>query len=317
MWVLAPILVLRQAYTNALALWRIQTMSKVTVEYSNDHIRIQFAAMNRAGEFLIEGARDKLTDAFTRKGIKEIIRIEKKFSYRVADSITHIINQADGLRTPIDSETYTMMEYANQLHELSHGLFDATSKSLSDLWPFRHPSKPLPTQLDIQKTLRLVGWEQVKFAPDFVYLPKGMQIDFGAILKEYAVSKVARLAAELLPDRSVLVNLGSDIEISRPRKDNKNWHIEIKGKQSRTVAIKKGALATSGDREKYVEINGKRFSNVINPLTGWPIKQSISTVTVSAKTCMEAGSISTLALLQGKGCEAFLQKQQNIKYVLG
>jgi thiamine biosynthesis lipoprotein len=71
-----------------------------------------------------------------------------------------------------------------------------------------------------------------------------------------------------------------------------------------------GRLATSGDARRYVHWRGKRLGHILNPKTGWPVEGAPRSVTVVARTCLEAGTISTLAYLQGPGARAFLEEQK-------
>ena len=75
------------------------------------------------------------------------------------------------------------------------------------------------------------------------------------------------------------------------------------------IKLQQGALATSGDQHRYLEKDGIRYCHVLNPKTGWPVEDPPHTISVSAPTCVEAGMLSTMALLQGKDAVAFLQAQ--------
>ena len=81
------------------------------------------------------------------------------------------------------------------------------------------------------------------------------------------------------------------------------------GDASAVIQLKQGALATSGDVFKFIEQDGKRYGHILNPLSGWPDPDSPLSVTVAAPTCTEAGILSTLAMLQGKDAEVFLDSQ--------
>jgi thiamine biosynthesis lipoprotein len=140
-----------------------------------------------------------------------------------------------------------------------------------------------------------------------------MEIDFGGIGKEYAVDRAAALlrhAAE-----PCLVNLGGDLAVTGPSAGGRPWRIGIEaldasGKPARVLELRRGALATSGDARRFLLKDGHRYGHVLDARTGWPVEGAPRSVTVAAATCTEAGTFSTLALLQGAGAEEFLRAQR-------
>jgi thiamine biosynthesis lipoprotein len=141
-----------------------------------------------------------------------------------------------------------------------------------------------------------------------------MEIDFGGIGKEYAVDRAASLVAART-ERSVLVNFGGDLVASGPRRGARPWGVGIDD-PDRTgdgvlhrVELTRGGLATSGDARRFIRHEGKRLGHILDPTTGWPVEGAPRSVTVVAATCLEAGTLSTLAYLQGAGAEAFLREQ--------
>jgi thiamine biosynthesis lipoprotein len=141
-----------------------------------------------------------------------------------------------------------------------------------------------------------------------------MEIDFGGIGKEYAVDR----AAGLLSGRTsaaFLVNFGGDLNASGPRRANRPWGVGVDD-PSRTgeaalyrIDLWGGGLATSGDARRFVRWKGKRLGHILDPRTGWPIEGAPAAVTVLGRNCLEAGTLSTLAILQGPGAREFLETQ--------
>ena len=76
-----------------------------------------------------------------------------------------------------------------------------------------------------------------------------------------------------------------------------------------TLALRRGAMATSGDARRHVTRDGIRYGHVLNPFTGWPVPDAPRSVTVAADSCVQAGMLSTIALLRGAGAEAMLAEQ--------
>ena len=247
---------------------------------------------------------------------RETKRIQDKFSRYQPDSALSVINRTAGTSRQVDDEIIALLNYADALHKLSGGLFDISSGVLRHLWPFgsdrlRHQTSNIPDEGDIQAALKKVGWSKVQWQAPELLLPQGMELDFGGIGKEYAVDRVAQtIAAEF--DGEFLVNFGGDCFCLGSKQAP--WHIAIEstkksGEACSTYSLISGGIATSGTTKRFIELNGKRYGHILNPKLGMPIEGAPLSVTVAGDSCMAAGAISTLAMLQGKNAEAFLNEQ--------
>ena len=140
-----------------------------------------------------------------------------------------------------------------------------------------------------------------------------MEIDLGGIGKEYAVDRCVQIARQK-SEQSVLVNFGGDLAMTTARKNKMFWSVGrlITGsEEARGIfQLYGGAIATSGDANRYLLKDGVRYSHILNPLTGWSVTDAPHTVSVAAPTCIEAGMMSTLAMLQGGRAEEFLKLQE-------
>jgi thiamine biosynthesis lipoprotein len=193
-------------------------------------------------------------------------------------------------------------------------LFDITSGVLRQAWKF-DGSDRVPDDELVQAALRHVGWQRVLWQSGQLTLEAGMEIDFGGIGKEYAVDRAAGLVAAEF-DASCLINFGGDLVITHPRTDGLPWRVGIEDSQSegatatRMINLTAGALATSGDAKRFLLKDGVRYCHILDPTTGWPVRDSPHAVTVAAGSCLEAGMLATLAMLKGAGAEAFLKKEK-------
>ena len=235
----------------------------------------------------------------------EIRRLEHKYSRYLPNSLTSQINSAagGGETIPIDSETAGLLEYADTLWQQSDGLFDLTSGILRRAWDFK--SNRLPEQAVIDNLLPGVGWRQVEWSAQHVYLPRrGMELDFGGIVKEYGCdSALRRLRAEGVAHG--LVELAGDIAVIGPRGDGQPWPIGIQHPADTDgalawVPMTSGGLATSGDYRRCLEVGGKRYSHILNPRSGWPV-EGLRAVSVIADQCLVAGSSASIAMLKPAG----------------
>ena len=233
--------------------------------------------------------------------MREILRFEAKYSRYRPESVASTINRAAGVRSvSIDEETASILEYAAVCHEQSGGRFDITSGAWRHVW---HPERTtLPSQRERDACAARVGWEKVRLSEREVYLPlPGMELDFGGVVKEYAADAVAMVAGRA-GIRHGLVNLGGDIRIVGPQPDGRPWRIGIVHPQRpdaaiATLSLADGAVTTSGGYERFVEIEGRRYSHLIDSRTGWPVDGLLS-VSVVAGQAIVAGSVATVALLQ-------------------
>jgi len=287
-------------------------MQSVNLEQKENNWHGTFKAMASPCEVIIETNNHNEAEQIVKAVAAEAWRIEQKFSRYRDDNITFRINTSNGEVIEVDVETARLLDFSDQLFQMSDGMFDVTSGVLRKAWRFDQ-SDNIPDQDQIDELLPIIGWDKVSWNNPELKLVTGMEIDLGGIGKEYAVDRCAQLVREI-SRASVLINLGGDIAITDARTDGTRWTIgRISSDPSAhigVIKIKQGALATSGDEHRYLEKNGKRYCHVLNPKTGWPVEDPPHTVSVSAPTCIEAGMLSTLALLQGSKAEEFLKAQE-------
>ncbi|HHL43858.1 MAG TPA: FAD:protein FMN transferase [Hellea balneolensis] len=274
-----------------------------------------FCAMASPCELRIETQDLELAHTIGTIVEQEAKRIEQKFSRYRDDSIISRINAANGQAVELDEETAGLIDYAANCFELSEGQFDITSGILRRAWRFDGSSN-VPKPENVTKLLPMIGWDKVEWKKPFLRLGAGMEIDFGGLGKEYAVDR-ALLVVQAQTDLPALVNFGGDLRVTGPLGGRTPWQITLQSvdrdlSREGILALSTGALATSGDAQRFLLKNGIRYSHILDPRTGWPVEDPPRSVTVSAPTCMEAGILSTLAMLRGRGAEKFL-KQEGIK----
>jgi len=275
--------------------------------------RARFEAMASPCEMLVEGAGEDLARELHGIAQAEALRIEHKFSRYREDSVIGRLHAARGARTEVDDETALLLDFAAHCHALSGGLFDVTSGVLRGAWRF-DGSDRLPDPASVETLRTRVGWPRVSWQRPWLALPESMEIDLGGIGKEYAVDRVLALLRGRTP-LPLLVNFGGDLAVSGPRADGSRWQVGIERPDlpehpAGLLSIEAGGLATSGDARRFLLKDGVRYGHVLDPRSGWPVRDAPRSVTVAAPTCTEAGVLATLALLQGPGAEAWLQAQQ-------
>lgn len=235
--------------------------------------------------------------------VTEVQRIEEKYSrYRSESIISRINAQAGKDPVQVDPETAALLNYAQCCFEQSHGLFDITSGILRRVWNFKEPQ--VPTKEALSSVVALIGWGGVEWHAPHIWLPReGMEIDFGGIGKEYAADRAAGLCIEA-GFRHGLVNLGGDIRILGPQPGGQPWEVGVvhprkAGAPLASIPLISGAITTSGDYQRFFEVDGVRYCHILNPKTGVPVRE-LQSVTVCADSCLVAGSACTIAMLLGK-----------------
>ena len=280
----------------------------------------RFTAMGSPCEVQVECGEAGLAARIGAVVEAEARRIEARFSRYLPDSAVGQINARAGEGLVLDSETRLLIDYAAHCHAISGGLFDITSGILRRAWTF-DGSNRVPDPEEVAALLPLVGWDKVHWHDGVLTLLPGMEIDLGGLAKEYAVDR-ALGCAKAQADVPVLVNFGGDLCVSGPRADGGRWRVLIDpvessdGHKAAWLEIAGGAITTSGDARRYVERDGRRYSHILDPRTGMSITDAPRAVTVAAPSCVEAGVLSTLAMLHGADCEAFLEQEGVTAWVI-
>jgi thiamine biosynthesis lipoprotein len=266
-------------------------------------LHFDFFAMGSPCALLLHGREQADGAQVADSVIAEVRRIERRYSRYSPESFLSQINRVAkaGGGIDVDSETADFIDHAFTAHARSDGLFDVTSGLLRRIW--NDEIERLPCAAEIATLLSRIGLDKVSWRrARLTFLVSGMELDLGGVAKEYAADR----AATLCRSRGVrhgLVDLGGDIAVVGPHPDRSPWRIGIRDPMGGEVAIATlfvaaGGIATSGDYERYFEVEGRRYSHVLNPKTGWPVA-GLPSVTVAADTCLSAGMTSTIAVLMG------------------
>jgi len=262
----------------------------------------RFKAMGSPCELQLDGVSPEQARLGIEISLREIERLEALYSRYRDSSLLSEINRfaARGESFEVDEETASLLDYVEACFVQSDGLFDITSGILRRAWDFK--SGRLPGRDSILALLDRVGWRKLRWTrPHLHFDQAGLELDLGGVVKEYAADRVASLCLEA-GLRHGMVNLGGDIRVIGPRANGKAWRIGIRDPQNpkqlaATLSMRSGALASSGDYERCITMDGVRYGHVLSPLTGWPVAH-LASVSVVADFCLVAGSTATIALLR-------------------
>jgi thiamine biosynthesis lipoprotein len=284
-----------------------------------EHYRYPFRALDSACDIqLFAPSRD---DAAHASGLAmgEIARVDARYSLR-GDSAVSAINRAAaaGKGIVVSDETAGLLDHAAKAFADSDGTFDITAAPLRRLWRFDSATAPEPDLL--ARTIEKVGWTKVRWqTPNLSFSVAGMEIDFGLLLRAYAVDRAAH-ALRAAGIEHGIVNVGGDVHAVGPRADREGWHVGVRRPVAEGMVsltrLREGALATVGDYQRVLDIEGETFARLINPKTGWPVR-GLAQATVTAPLCVTAATAAAIAMLkEGEGA-AWLSKTRLAHVLIG
>ena len=245
-------------------------------------------------------------NTYINLAVDEISRIEKLISSWDPNSQTSIIIKNAGIKpTKVSSELFELIRRSLALSKLTDGAFDISYASMDNIWKFDGSLKNMPSKKDIKASVSKVGYQNIILNKEnlTVFLKlKGMKIGFGAIGKGYAADK----AKQLLISKGVvagIINASGDMNTWGKQPNGDDWKVAITNPLNKNIAfallpIKNGAVVTSGNYEKYVIFNGKRYTHIIDPRTGYP-STGITSVTVFAPKAELADALATSVFVMG------------------
>ncbi len=252
-----------------------------------------------------------------------LVKINQQMSTYIEDSE---INQFNDYRSTdwfaVSIDLLEVVTAAQEVSYATNGAFDITISPLVDLWGFG--AKTLlgfPQQEQLIETLKHVGYQKLSIRnmpPAIRKRDKLMQIDLSAIAKGYAVDKVGQLLKfnEL---NNYLVEIGGEISASGTNQTGDIWQIAIENPDyneslpTKIIALKDIGVATSGDYRNFFIKDGKRFSHIIDPKTGYPTHHNLASITVLNQSTMIADAYATALLVMGEKRGIVFAKKKKLK----
>lgn len=248
-----------------------------------------------------------VAEGFINDAIVEIQRIERLISSWDPSSKTSMINRSAGIKpVQVDPELLSLIQRAIGISKLTDGAFDISYASMDKIWKFDGSMKNIPEADVIKASVSKVGFQNIiidKEKSTVYLLNKGMKIGFGALGKGYAADQ----AKELLINKGVragIINASGDMNTWGKQPDGTDWKVAITNPLNKENAfallpVVNKAVVTSGNYEKYVTFNGKRYSHIIDPRTGYPA-QGVVSATVFAPKAELADALATSLFVMGK-----------------
>ena len=221
-----------------------------------------------------------------------------------------------GQKFKISNDFFQVMKAGQKIHRLSNGAWDGTVNPLVDLWGFGRGGRQnkIPPKSEIVSLLSEIGFANIEvLSPGFLVKKRAaVTVDLSSIAKGYGVDQVAALLRNL-GFKNYLVEIGGEIFAAGHRQDSTSWRIGINRPRVdaafdavyAVVALGNQGFATSGDYRNFFEVDGIRYSHVIDPRTGFPVSNGVVSVSIISGNCTMADGIATAVLVMGvkKGLE--------------
>ena len=261
---------------------------------------------------------DKSLDTLKIKsGIDNILdSINMDMSTYIDSSAISKFNNSDiGIVYPISRDFYKVIISSRYFFDITDGAFDVTVNPLVELWGFSKKSlEKIPAQNEIDQILKSVGMDNLIIEENRKITKKNdVTIDLSAIAKGYAVDKISEYLKNL-SIKNHMVEIGGEVRTSGFNLNNNKWKIGIQYPSFQrslnktayslinphtVIKISNMSIATSGDYRNYYDINGRRYSHIISPKTGYPVENKIISVSVLSKECLNADALATALMVMG------------------
>ncbi len=274
---------------------------------------------------MLGAASSDRIDAVTDEVRAIFDRLERELSAHRPDSVISLLAKKAGeAPVAVPENAFRVLNLGGHYGDLSDGAYDITVAPLVRLWGFGVTPAPacLPPEKIIQERLRLVDYRRLALADGTAFLPmKGMAVDLGGIAKGYAVDRAFDFCRGAGVE-DFLIDLSGNIRVSGRPQRGEDWRIGVRDPFDRFGVIGKltlesgMALATSGSYERFVEIEGRRYSHIIDPRTGYPVTGTAG-VTVLSSGAIEADGLSTPFFVRGlRGASELLRKIPSAEILL-
>ena len=238
-------------------------------------------------------------------------------TYKSDSELSRFNRMAVGQEMQISEDFARVLQISHDVWQRSGGAFDPTIGPLVDLWGFGPTvtDNTAPSTQQLSLAVRDIGFQHLILDDLSLSKTRPVQLDLSAVAKGYAVDLVADMLEMLgLPD--YLVEIGGEIRASGSNPNGQIWRVAIEepaliSSVNRVIPVAESAVATSGDYRNYFEQEGIRYSHILDPRSGSPIKHNLASVTVLSNSCAEADAWATAFLVMG--AEPSLQLAEQLK----
>ena len=251
-----------------------------------------------------------------------IEKLESKLDEYDANSWISKLNASPSASFPMDPDAYEILTIADSLYTMTGGSFDVTIKPVFDLWGFSSETPTVPDSMLIKEELKRVGFDRIRFDPQMIYKPVGMQLTFGAIAKGYILDKAREYMIEkglekgYINCRSSMTFFGNAVPqvvyVQHPRKSDDSIA---------SFKVNNSSIGTSGDYQQFFEVEGIRYHHILEAKTGYPMENNYSVTVVHPSAAWADGLSTALFVMEANqglekikaipNCNAVIYYNQN------
>ena len=256
--------------------------------------------------YSIKLVEENVDSIYIHNSIDNILEdINSQMSTYIDNSnITRFNNLEIGDSLNVKLDFINVFNKAQYYHSLTNGIFEVTIKPLIDLWDFENSNyrTSIPDSSSIKSAVRSIGINNIKLRDDYLYKIDNVSLDFSAIAKGYAVDKIATFLKENLI-YNFMVEIGGELSLSGYNSENKKWTIGVQNPSLNNISstlnllLTNKTIATSGNYRNFFTHEGKSYSHIISPITGYPIDNNILSVTVISDQCIDADALATSLII--------------------
>lgn len=252
---------------------------------------------------VLHSGSDSVARAAARAAFRRIAELDNTFSDYRPQSEVRRMEARSGEWVAVSEDLFHLLNRSIEVARLTGGAFDPTVAPVVALWRESRKTKRFPGKAPLDSARALVGWHRIALdtAQRLVRLDRGMRLDFGGIAKGYILDQ-ARAALKAGGVDAMLIEAGGDIVVGAAPPGAHGWKIEAPGASAaftaRLQAVTHAAVSTSGPTVQFVEIDGIRYSHVVDPRTGMALTNGVL-IYVRAKDPTLADAIATALTVTG------------------
>lgn len=250
-----------------------------------------------------------------RAAFRRIASLENKMSrYRSSSELNRVSARAGNGPVRVSAALFCVLQQAQTLSRQSDGAFDVTSGPYIKLWEEVRRTGELPDSSALQTASSRVGWKHVRLqeTEQTVHLrADSMQLNLGGIAKGFILDRALEVLFQQGTSRA-MIEAGGDLVVGTAPPDQDGWHVQLPGSgpesTSRTISVTQGAVATSGDTHQFVEIDGTRYSHIVDPRTGMGLTHGLLVSIVAGDGATADALATTVSILGPEEGRAFLNR---------
>ncbi len=238
--------------------------------------------------------------------------LERRYSTSIQDSLISQLNRDKFLANP-DSELLQILSTSMEICKLTNGAFDPALYNLIHLWEFNKPNYIFPSRNSIDQALQSSGYNNLIVSAESIELLNGASVHLGGIAKGLIISRIAAFLKSNGAS-NFIVNGGGDIVIDGLAEGRRKWNVAITNpyhpeRNIGLIEMSNGVILTSGDYQRFIIKDGIRYHHIVNPVTGYPVSNNLTSVTVICDDAVRADALATAFFVMGR--EQSLQVAQS------